>query len=296
MALDNVLPIGGNISVNAAEFRRLDVGSTMVHDTHPLACRPGVTSGMTPSLNGGQIRVSSGTAIVTPVASNNGSYRVANVDDVSLPLYAKDTSYPRTDILVLKVYDGTVDGSNQYKAAFEMIKGVASASSPQPATPAGALLIARVIVSNTGSPTIYDARQYTCAVGGTIPCYSDSRPTTWFLQTGQRIFELDTNKVMLWTGRTWREDTVIPQVTLPRIPAIASGTVTSSSAGPAVFTIQFPPGRFSSAPRVVASVRSASGDFTWDTPKPYNVTATQFQMFVKNGRGCDFDWIAIENG
>ena len=45
---------------------------------------------------------------MTPVASNNGSYRVSNVDDVSLPLYAKDTSYPRTDILVLKVYDGTV--------------------------------------------------------------------------------------------------------------------------------------------------------------------------------------------
>ena len=48
MALDGVLPIGGNVSINAAEFRRLDVGSTMVHDTHPLACRPGVTSGMTP--------------------------------------------------------------------------------------------------------------------------------------------------------------------------------------------------------------------------------------------------------
>lgn len=208
MALDPVLPISGPsgspVEVTAAQFRRLDIATTMAHETHDVAVRAGVTAGLGASVSGTTVTILPGSAIVTPAASANGSYRASVATATSLTLTARDATYTRRDLIVLRVRDSEVDGSGLYTAALEIVTGTASAAPVDPAAPAGSLPLWVAVVPPSGTVTLIDRRVQTAALGGVITCTSSTRPSGGSLRPGQAIFEVDTSVVQVWTGAAWQ--------------------------------------------------------------------------------------------
>jgi hypothetical protein len=291
MAMDPVIPIGGNVEVQPADFRRAVIGSTMAHDRSFVACRAGVVSGLSVTQSGVGVSVAPGCAVVTPRDSNNGSYWVSLGNVERLPLQAHHQTYDRVDLIVIRVYDSSVDSSGKYVAAAEVVAGTPAPSPVTPSTPSGALLLATVYTSNNGTISIGDNREYTSTVGGVIPI-SSSFPSGAAVRPGQMVFLRDRRELYVWSGSAWEK--VSQQGGLPKVPAMASGTVTVGTGGSQTAVVQFPYGRFSSTPIVVACINSGSGDVNWNAVKVYNVTNTSFGVFSNTGLAAPINWIAME--
>lgn len=291
MAMDPVVPIGGNVEVQPADFRRSVIGSTMAHDSGFVACRAGVVSGLSVAQSGVGVSVAPGCAVVTPRDSSNGSYWVSLGSAERLPLQAHHQTYGRVDLIVIRVYDSSVDSSGKYMAAAEVVAGTPAPSPVTPTTPAGALLLATVHTSNNGTISIMDNRQYTSATGGVIPV-SGGYPTGSAIRPGQMIFRQDLRELYVWSGSAWEK--VSQQGGLPKVPAMASGTVTVGTGGSQTAVVSFPSGRFTRPPVVVACVNSGSGDVNWNAVKVYNVTSTSFGVFSNTGSAAPINWIAME--
>lgn len=290
MAMDPVVPIGGNVEVQPADFRRSVIGSTMAHDSSFVACRAGVVSGLSVAQSGVGVSVAPGCAVVTPRDSSNGSYWVSLGSAERLPLQAHHQTYGRVDLIVIRVYDSSVDSSGKYMAAAEVVAGTPAPSPVTPTTPAGALLLATVHTSNNGTISIMDNRQYTSATGGVIPV-SGGYPTGSAIRPGQMIFRQDLRELYVWSGSAWEK--VSQQGGLPKVPAMASGTVTIGTGGSQTATVSLPSGRFTAPPIVVACINSGSGDVNWNAVKVYNVTSTSFGVFSNTGSPAPVNWIAM---
>ena len=292
MALDPVLSISNPaspIAVSAQQWRRLDVASTMAHDAHDVAARAGVASGMACTVSGLTVTMAPGSAIVTPSAGTNGSYRVAAGSNTSVALPARSASFSRNDLVVLRVYDAGVDVSGRWEATLEVVAGTPSASPVDPSAPTGALVLYRAIVPPSGTVTMVDLRVWSAALGGVLPCLSSSRPSGAGLRVGQHVYETNTGIVRVWTGTEWRN-------TLPRIPAIAAGQTNTSGA---ITAVTFPSGRFANPPIVTATLASGAGAFTWNAVRVLNVTAAGFSIYVNlssDNSGAPIMWTAVEAG
>lgn len=291
MAMDPVVPIGGNVEVQPADFRRAVIGSTMAHDSSFVACRAGVVSGLSVTQSGVGVSVAPGCAVVTPRESDNGSYWASLGTTERLPLQAHHQTYARVDLVVIRVYDSSIDSSGKYVAAAEVVAGTPAPSPVVPAVPSGALLLATVNTSNNGTISISDNRKYTSTVGGVIPV-SGSLPSGAAIRPGQMAFMRDTQELYVWSGSAWNR--VSQKGGLPKVPAMASGTATVGTGGSQTAVVPLPSGRFSSPPIVVACINSGSGDVNWNAVKVYNVTSTSFGVFSNTGSAAPINWIAME--
>ena len=208
MALDPVLPISGDaanpVAVSAQQWRRLDVGTTMAHDLHDVAARAGVCAGLSATVVGTSVTVSAGSAIITPTVGANGSYRVSVASAESLPLTARDATYTRHDLVVLRVYDADTDASGQWLAKVEVVTGTPSASPAAPPTPSGTLALWTVVVPPTGTITAVDIRTWTSALGGVITGRSSEIPSGPSLRAGQVFYESNTGRLYVWSGTAWK--------------------------------------------------------------------------------------------
>ena len=294
MAFDPVVPIGNSVPIQPADFRRAAVGSTMTHDTHTNACRAGVISGFSVSASGGNVLVSSGCGVVTPSQSTNGSYWVSSSASNTVTLAAKHPSYDRIDLVGIKVEDGSVDSSGRYQTVAVAIGGTASPAPTAPAAPAGVLPLAEARVRSAGGVVVSDIREYTSAAGGVIPVVGTNAPSGYALRPGTPIYVTKQNAFLVWTGSTWKQLSYKDE--LPRVPQMAAGSVIAGGYGNYTKVVPFPAGRFQSPPVVVTTINSASGAVGWNTPKVYNVTATEFLLFVDTGAQVTVNWIATDNG
>lgn len=291
MAMDPVVPIGGNVEVQPADFRRAVIGSTMAHDSSFVACRAGVVSGFSVTQSGVGVSVAPGCAVVTPRDSGNGSYWVSLGTAERIPLQAHHQTYARVDLIVIRVYDSSVDSSGKYVAAAEVVAGTPAPSPVTPAVPSGALLLATVNTANNGVISITDNREYTSATGGVIPV-SGSFPGGAAIRPGQVVFRRDLRELYVWSGSAWEK--VSQTGGLPKVPGMASGTVTVGINGAQTVNVPLPSGRFNSPPIVVACINSGSGDVNWNAVKVYNVTRTSFGVFSNTGSAAPVNWIAME--
>ena len=294
MAFDPVVPIGNNIPIQPADFRRAAVGATMTHDSHTNACRAGVISGFSVSASGGNVLVSSGCGVVTPAQSTNGSYWVSSSASNTVTLAAKHPSYDRVDLIVIKIEDGDVHASGRDQTVAVAISGTASPAPVAPTVPAGVLPLAEARVRSAGGVVVSDIREYTAASGGVIPVVGTNAPSGYALRPGTPIYVTKQNAFLVWTGSSWKQ--LAYKDELPRVPQIAAGSVLAGGYGNYTKVVPLPAGRFQSPPVVVATINSASGAVGWNTPKVYNVTATEFSVFVDTGAQVSVNWIATDNG
>ncbi|MFE5514451.1 hypothetical protein ACFQ9J_28350 [Streptomyces sp. NPDC056529] len=192
-----------NLAVNAFNLRRSDSVLTM-HSGAALSARSGIvpgTGGLSVSLSGSTIIVSTGIALV--YYPGEGVFRAAMTSASSLTLTAAHATLPRIDLVYLRVWCNSVDGSGLNQADVVYLAGTAS-STPTAPVPAGTqiympLATISVPASGGGSPTVSTAvRPYTVAPGGILPLQT-SAPASPYV--GQ--YYDDQTNLRRWNGSSW---------------------------------------------------------------------------------------------
>ncbi|MEV8055147.1 hypothetical protein AB0P37_01120 [Streptomyces antimycoticus] len=146
-----------------------------------LTTRDGVIAGGAPLLATGagpmQVQLGVGRALVQGTTAQ-GAYPVAVTVPETLTVADGDAQNPRVDSLVLRVYDGLFDASEQTAVTVELIKGAPDPSPVEPTLPASSLRLWSITVpagasAGTGginwASALADRRRYTSSYGGIIP-------------------------------------------------------------------------------------------------------------------------------
>ncbi|MFG3291133.1 hypothetical protein ACGF3G_20275 [Streptomyces sp. NPDC048179] len=198
-------------------------------------------SGVLPGSAGGQYRVTglwlagtdgtmnahvtAGRAVIQSTV-DRGVYPVAVTEQVELAFAAGDAQYGRVDLVVLRVYDDTYDGSGRSEAAVEIVPGTPAAVPVTPTAPSTSLVLFTVAVpANAGGLTwasaATDLRPTTVALGGILPTRSDDTAAGGYPGHYRDI----NSTLQRWDGTAW--------VPYPKgIGGIApAGAVTTASYG-----------------------------------------------------------------
>ncbi|MEU7594952.1 hypothetical protein AB0B79_18240 [Streptomyces sp. NPDC039022] len=160
--------------------------------------RPG-DPGLTTTLSGTTINVSPGTAWVW--YTGQGTYRAAMLSAWSGTLQAQHATLPRIDLVYLRVWDTTVDGSGLRQADIVYLPGTPS-STPVMPTPAGTVIGVTLATINVppvggGSPSVSLAvRPYTVAPGGILP---DANAAGLYVG----MFRDTGTDLQRWNGTSW---------------------------------------------------------------------------------------------
>ncbi|MEU2746681.1 hypothetical protein ABZ613_10315 [Streptomyces collinus] len=146
-----------------------------------MTSRDGVIAGGDPLKATGvaamQVQISTGRALVQGTTAQ-GAYPVAVTSPETLTVGDGNAQYTRIDSVVLKVYDGLYDTSEQTAVAVEIVQGAANATPSPPTLPSACLRLWDITVpagasAGTGGITwesaLADRRRYTAAYGGIIP-------------------------------------------------------------------------------------------------------------------------------
>ena len=111
------------------------------------------------------VDVAAGQAVIvgTENVINQGAYEVTNDAVVTLTISAADPTNPRWDLVVAKVQDATYSGATN-AWSLVVVTGTPAGSPVDPALPANAIKLARVVVPANGTPVvsgwITDLRQF----------------------------------------------------------------------------------------------------------------------------------------
>ncbi len=152
-----------------------------------MTSRDGVIAGGDPLKATGvaamQVQISTGRALVQGTTAQ-GAYPVAVTSPETLTVGDGNAQYTRIDSVVLKVYDGLYDTSEQTAVVVEIVQGQATATPSPPTLPSACLRLWDITVpagasAGTGGITwesaLADRRRYTAAYGGIIPVAGDCR-------------------------------------------------------------------------------------------------------------------------
>ncbi|GIH95447.1 hypothetical protein ACFFMN_23055 [Planobispora siamensis] len=183
------------------------------HGSGALAIRSGVRP--TPSNTGLQVTqrstpamfvtVGAGVGYVQAQSATGGVYIVNNDASYDVAIAAAHATLGRRDLIVARIYDAEVSGAtNEWR--LEAVTGTPAGSPVTPATPAGAVALASVLVS-AGATTITNAaitdlRVYTTALGGTIPVLSSAMPANPY--EGMAAYQTDLNRPVWFDGSAWK--------------------------------------------------------------------------------------------
>ncbi|MFG2128299.1 hypothetical protein ACGFNV_10910 [Streptomyces sp. NPDC048751] len=163
---------------------------------------------LTGTANSMTATVSPGRAVVQGTDAR-GAYPVALTEYLPLTFEDGDAQYGRLDLVVLKIYDDTYDGSGRTEAAVEIVKGTPAAIPVVPAAPAMSLPLYEVTVpkgasaGTNGIPwgtALTGRRTATVSVGGILPVTTD---TAIGAHPGQ--YRDMSGVLQRWTGTAWAD-------------------------------------------------------------------------------------------
>ncbi|QMP84115.1 hypothetical protein HQ601_00027 [Streptomyces phage Alderaan] len=161
-----------------------------------------------------------------------GAYPVSLDTAMTLTFGDGNASNPRIDLVVLRIYDGAVDGGAETKGAIEIVQGAAAATPIVPTVPAAAIPLAQVRVpagASAGSggidwgTALTDRRTGTVAVGGILV----GAPTAPGAYPGQ--FRDGGRGIERWNGTSWMptEERHYVSVTKTGTYALSANTYTA---------------------------------------------------------------------
>ena len=187
------------LSYAEGDFRRMDSAFVMADGT-ALGSRPGIRPGdpgLAVTLTGTTINVSGGVA--TLYRSGQGVYRAQLAATSPGTVAAASATFTRIDLVYLRVWDTSIDGTGLRKADTVYLVGTAAASpvAPAPGPTEIYIPLATITVPNTagggaGAASVSSAvRPYTVAPGGILPVTSTTEPTVG--GPGQVFYDADTD-------------------------------------------------------------------------------------------------------
>ncbi|MFF7977778.1 hypothetical protein ACFZDK_01415 [Streptomyces sp. NPDC007901] len=109
-------------------------------------------TGLSPAGTDGTMNahVTAGRAVIQSTL-DRGAYPVAVTEQVDLTFADGDARYGRIDLVVLRVYDDTYDGSGRTEAAVEIVQGTPAATPAAPTAPDVSLVLFTVAVPANAS-------------------------------------------------------------------------------------------------------------------------------------------------
>lgn len=232
----------------------------------------------------GSILVSGGLAIAQDTTLNGVSPLVSNVTDTTLDVLGANPmgGVPRNDVVV---FDAATE-------SLRVLVGTPNATPTDPTVPATAVALGRIRHSagatTVPSSAIDDLRAFVTTRGGVQRIGSQAERDALPLYYASTIYRTDSKNLEIYNGSDW-------DVYSPRG---ASGTRSIGQVAAnsfATWTVTFPTGRFSSAPRVTVS--ASTGRLCMAVR---NVTATSCTVEAYNAStvatsadGEFFTWIAV---
>jgi len=154
------------------------------------------------------VDVAAGTAHIDGTETGQLGIYIGNNDGtVNLPISASHATLARKDLIVARVKDSEFSGVDD-NWALEVVTGTPATGGTEvePAAPASSVVLAVVAVAASAASitnaNITDRRRRVSALGGIVVCTSATRPTTGLFE-GLHIYELDTNRVWVWSGTDW---------------------------------------------------------------------------------------------
>lgn len=117
-------------------------------ESEPFHAAPGILRGMKISATSRQVTVAPGHCIVT---TEGGTFLTGVKNPVTLELSAPHATFDRVDLVALSIEETADTGRG---AKIEIIEGTPAPSPSAPDTPAGAVTLATVTVSNAGAPRV----------------------------------------------------------------------------------------------------------------------------------------------
>ncbi|MFH9977951.1 hypothetical protein ACH4ND_01560 [Streptomyces sp. NPDC017179] len=208
-------------------LRRGDSVLTM-HNGAALGARSGIipgTGGLGVSLAGTTITVGSGIGLI--YYAGEGTFRASMTSSSTLTLQAAHATLTRIDLVYLRVWCNSVDGSGMNKADVDYLPGTASAT-PSAPTPTGTVIympLATITVPPVGggSPSVSSAvKPFTVAPGGILPLQS-SAPASPYV--GQ--FYDDQTNLRRWNGSVWETMQKVESIAWTT-PVLGSGYTTGN--------------------------------------------------------------------
>ncbi|MGX9921954.1 hypothetical protein ACWIG4_19100 [Streptomyces sp. NPDC002248] len=160
----------------------------------------GTTAGMTATIAPGRAVVQGSEAA--------GAYPVVLTDYTALTFADGDANNPRTDLVVLRVYDAQFDNTGRTEAVLEIVQGAPEATPRAPQTPPASLPLATVLVPagasvGTGgvnwTSAVTELRTTTVAVGGILPLYGGAAEQGAY--PGQ--YRDSGSQLQRWDGTRW---------------------------------------------------------------------------------------------
>jgi hypothetical protein len=178
------------------------------------------------------VDVLSGNALIPgSEAAKQAVYGVQNDATKNVAITASDPSLPRIDLICFKVQDTVYSGAVN-SSSIVAVTGTAASSPAVPTAPANSITLAQIAVAagvtSIVNANITDKRYFLSAAGGIATCTSTTRPATSNMQTGQFIFETDSQLVRRWDGTTSTWFQVSPYVSVNKLSGTTASVTFSS--------------------------------------------------------------------
>lgn len=216
--IDPVLLDG--VTFSAKELRQLLVSAEMAltGGAGPIVVRSGVRPGAGTPLKvtaggGMNLSVAAGFATVQgTAAADQGAYTLGLATSQTVTVTTANATNPRWDLVVAYVSDV---GTSSSFGRVEIIAGTPAGSPADPAVPANALRLARVVVGagvgSISAGNITDLRVFTTAAGGVLPALSTETPVGPF--AGLVRYDTDTKSLRVYDGAAYEAMARRPTVT-----------------------------------------------------------------------------------
>ncbi|MFF2954340.1 hypothetical protein ACFVVU_23720 [Kitasatospora sp. NPDC057965] len=224
------------------ELRRMD-GAFVMGDGTAQGVRGGIRpgdGGFIVSLSGTTVNITAGVAVLT--RAGQGAYRAQLPASTPGTLAAAHTTYSRIDLVYLRVWDTSVDGTGLRKADTVLLTGTPQSGpvAPDPGATEIYIPLATITVPPTGSggtgaATVSSAvRRLTVAPGGILPLGQAADLAAAGLYAGQVRYNLSTGILEVWTGSAWKA--INPPLAAAFTESAASWVTTSTT-----YTVGSPP-------------------------------------------------------
>lgn len=210
MATDGFVRRWNGVEYNASAERLMDSVLLMPGSTSAFSARGGRRvngSGLAVSVGGSpeQISVTAGAGVIFDSASASVGPWIFEIDSTkTLSLPARpSTGQSRIDLVVARVYDSDSGLGGAKELKIERINGGASATPSEPTAPAGSLILARLLVPDTGSITVTPNPARTVAAGGVLPVATTAVRDALSAYSGLTVYNEQNKRLEAFDGSAW---------------------------------------------------------------------------------------------